>query len=218
MHPKQPLPLSTPPDTAAGLDKVIETIRVSMSDNVFWLNGYVYGRARADRQDSGAIVPIVYAGGGEYINALPNDNIPAMAFFRAISQETTNFDSERRRGVAMTLNRDLSLIVWVNLQSLSHNEAGNDYIYTESLKEELYTFLSNRYEVTAIKAFRDESFEEVYDGYSLTTAKTDYLELPNNSLGKSRSQKTNLVFESKYMKWPFMAFRIDFTVKYHTSC
>lgn len=214
MSAKNKLPLSVTPSTVSGLDKAIETIRLRLNA-ARWLNPYNYGRAYTDITTAGNRIPNVYTGNGEYTNVMPNDDLPAMAFFTPISAETTDFASGKP---FVRCERDIALIVWANLEEIAHNEAGDSYIYTESLKEEIYAILMNSPEVIAIKAYKDNDVQEVYEGFDFEQLMAEYSTEVTSNLGNKRTYLKKLPIQGKYMKHPFAAFRIEFRVKYHLSC
>jgi hypothetical protein len=214
MSTKNLLPLSVSPSTVSGLDKVIETIRLRL-DYVSWLRPYNYGRAYTDITAAGNRTPIVYAGNGEYVSAMPNDDLRAMSFFTPVSAEKTDYSQGRQY---LKSERDVALIVWVNLKELNHSEAGESYIYTESLKEQLYTILQNSPEVTAIKSFKDNDVSQVYEGFDFESLILEYATENTNNLGNSRTLLKKTPIQGKYVKHPYAAFRIEFSVKYYMSC
>lgn len=216
MSVKNRLPLSVSPSTVSGLDKAIETIRLRL-DAVTWLNPYNYGRAYTDITTAGNRVPNVYTGSGEYTNVMPNDDLKAMAFFTPVSAETTDYTQGRPQNT-VTLERDVALIVWANLEELSHAEAGDGYIYTETLKEEIYAILMASPEITAIMSYKDNDVTQVYEGFDFEQLIAEYATENTNNLGNKRTLVEKIPIQGKYMKHPFTAFRIEFRVKYHTSC
>lgn len=178
---------------AEGLNLIIQNI-ASRLEALTWLVD-IYGRAYDFKSDKNKILPYFYLNNGDYVNVLPNDAVYSQCFFRAKGNETIRFDTDKgsRRKERTKFERNLSLIVWVNLEFLDYS--GNvDYIYTENLKVEVMNVLKCCTDISKITAYYDEDTKKVFEGYDLDD------------------------INRKFMTYPFDAFRIDFTVSYHQEC
>jgi hypothetical protein len=178
---------------ATGLDSAIRNISKQLEQLPWLIN--IYGRAYSYKTEKGKVKPYTYKKDNEYDNVLPNDNFNAQCFFKAKGDEITNFDfpkGSRRTGL-IQFERDISLIVWVNLQTIDYANK-SDYNYTERLKEDVMKRLKSSQEVMKIKTYIDEDSKRVFDGYDLDDVQQHYLMMP------------------------YTGFRIDLTVKYSEKC
>lgn len=183
----------------AGLDGALTTLKEAI-EGLGWTQGYTFLRAYEQRVVDTVtrevrIQPFVYMGGGEYYNALPNDNLPCTLFFRAAGPETIGVDKAARnsRNVQPLAERPLSLLFWGDLQKIGTDYKA-DYPYTELIKEEVIKALAPLSCIKSIGSYVDEPFSEVFSGYDLTD--------PNKH----------------YNRFPYACFRLDLTVTYRVSC
>lgn len=152
---------------ADGLNLVVKNIAANL-ETLTWLVD-IYGRAYDFKSDKNKILPYFYLNNGDYVNVLPNDAVYSQCFFRAKGNESINFDTnkESRRKERTKFERNLSLIVWVNLEKLDYS--GNvDYIYTENLKLDVIKVLKSSHDVSKITAHYDEDTKKVFEGYDLS--------------------------------------------------
>lgn len=214
MHNKNPIEAINTDIINVGINRVIDAIKPKISA-LDW-SQYVYGRAITSLKD-GFKLPYVYNEKKEYIAVLPNDNAYSQIFFRTNSDETTSFNNTNSRR-PISFERGLSLIAWVNLERLPLAESALGYVYTEKLKEDIYSVLQSCSEVSAIERYVDDSFESVFNGYEIITSQRRYIENAKDAGVSTRNELKKLELEKKYALYPFACFRIDFKVKYFYLC
>jgi hypothetical protein len=181
-----------------GLDSPIEDIRVAIA-SLSWISKS-FGRAW-EFKEKGLVsgktikVPKVYESNGEYINALPNDNIfstgVAASSFIAV-REAEKYSSYQPRTGSMKQTR-LSVIIWGNLKLI---DATKDYIFTEELKKQIEDKIKVLACVGEIVEWVDERTEEVFRGYDVSSGD----------------------FDTQYLMYPYAGIRVDVIVNYPESC
>jgi hypothetical protein len=105
-------------ENPVGLDREIQRLQLLLLAQVPWLQ-LSYGKAyRGSRKQAGSgkllYYPEVYAGGREYRDVLPNDNVQAQSFF----YPTGPVVNAAREPIANTLGltQAVDLICWANLE------------------------------------------------------------------------------------------------------
>ena len=167
-----------------GIDKVIEDICAELS-SVSWLSN-IFRRAWLINDANGgtsSLTPQVYLQDMEYYKVLPNDNFTALSFVTVTSPERYVSDMSNKNYEAEK-ERDLSLIVWCNLQMINPSL---DYIFTEILKEEIEIALSK---IVNISSYVDEDYRQIFSGYDISE------------------------IDNKFFAYPYAAFRFNFTANY----
>jgi hypothetical protein len=186
-------------DSPAGLDKVIESLRVDLSF-LPWLEKS-FGRAWefTEKQADGRVVrvPKVYQREGEYLNVLPNDHLVAQSFIMADGEEKwqafTKYSTNAK-------TRALRIIFWFNLQQIDPNK---DYIFTEELKREVEKILKASPYVVSIDSYIDERAEDVFRGYI------------NSGAGTLSTADDDV---NQVLMYPYSGFRFTVTVSYYEEC
>ncbi|PMD94844.1 hypothetical protein BWI97_15720 [Siphonobacter sp. BAB-5405] len=175
---------------AAGLEHVILQLQLRLS-MLPWLK-VIYGRAfTVSKLKETEAEPAVYTGQNEYRSVLPNDFVESQSFFRTEGPERYG-DALLSTGGYLA-NRDLSLIVWVNLHELDHPSRRDD-IYLETLKYEVEEQLRACEFVMKIDEYYDDHAADIFRGYDLEPIKPERL------------------------KFPYCGFRISLTVYYQKPC
>lgn len=181
-----------------GIDKVIESIRVDLSA-LAWL-AKSFGRAwefkEPDAENPTIIhkIPKVWQGKdvttttGEYLPVLPNDHLQSQSFIACKNAEVW---TEYTRATGNPKERPLSIIFWFNLKLIDPTK---DYIFTDVLKKDVEKILKANEHIKSINSFFDEKVEEVFEGYTINDALTQYL------------------------MYPYSGFRFDVTAAYWEEC
>ncbi|MBL7738716.1 MAG: hypothetical protein JNK14_05815 [Chitinophagaceae bacterium] len=161
-----------------GLDNAIESIRASLA-TISWLTKS-FGRAwefKEMRDDKTLTIPKVFQGTntfktGEYLNVLPNDYLQAQSFICCTGPE--KWDTFNRFDGSMK-SREIAIIFWVNLKLIDDTK---NYIFTEELKADVETILSQHSSVMSIDEYYDEIAEDIFKGWSVDDVKNQYLMYP----------------------------------------
>lgn len=188
----------------SGFDKAIATLQAALQ-SLSWMDK-VYGRAWErkipKRQDTTRIVADVYnsqtrtrivrepfAYAGNKEYISMLPNDALKSYAFFVAAGEETFESRERRSLPYLTKRKASVIVWVNLKEL-----GYEYIATEPLKSEVLKLLQKEVCVDSVDSSADERSENVFSGFDLDEVRQELL------------------------AYPFMGFRVNFTVKYSQEC
>lgn len=167
-----------------GVDEAITIIQRELSPLV-WLENSL-GRIKPESKGAGLLPePWLYKQNGEYYPAYPNDTLTSFSALYA-------HDDEQIEGHGFMAKRTVSVIVWVNLQTI-----GIEPPTVEGLKQDVIRKLRGLYAVMSIG--------KVYD-QTATGANGVY---PNFDVSG---------LEPKYLSYPFGGFRIETVVQYTNLC
>lgn len=156
------------------LDRILDDIRKGLLDRLDWLD-YAFGRAyKIMRYDNDAkyVEPAVYAGNGEYVSMLPNDNWGNFCWFDIYDPQ--QIDMTQRSNPRITFKG--AIIFWYN-QSRIFND--DEFLYNEEIKKQVVEALSkgglikNNGHVKLFDIY--ERLENIYKGYSLEKVYNSYL-------------------------------------------
>jgi hypothetical protein len=188
-----------------GIDAVIQSIQQDLYAGLPWLTKS-FGRAyefKEAYQDESSVksqrIPKVFVGvtdtgQGEYYNVLPNDNITAQSFIAVKGFENWPLSDQFAKYNQNGLNRQLSVIFWVNLEQI---DPSKKYIFTEELKIDVEKILKANPFVSSLLRYVDERAEDVFDTYDLRTV--------NYTVDDDATQ---------YLMYPYAGFRFDVQVDY----
>lgn len=170
-----------------GIEIPIQSIQIDLAE-INWLE-LSYGRAFVQpvRKGSTSVVPMVYVGGRQHKNVLPNDNVKSQSFISTTSPE--EFEEYDQNTNSQIKNVDLAVIVWVNLEKIDPN---NKEIFTEVLKNDIEKVLSFNQYVGEIKEIFDEDANEIFRGYNIDLCGKELLMYPFAGLRFN----INVVYES----------------------
>lgn len=158
-----------------GLEQKIQDIQNALSAGLSWLEKS-FGRAwiHQEKDPSGKVskIPKAYAGLGEYINVLPNDNFKSQSFIMAKGYE--RFEDYNHAALGIHKKRDLHIIFWGNLKKI---DLARDYIFTEELKKQIQLALNN-VEGLIITGYFDERADQVFADFTLNDVDTQLLMFP----------------------------------------
>lgn len=176
-------------DTPSGLDHAIESLREDLS-TIIWMEKS-FGRAweftEYPEDQKSRRIPKIYLEEGEYHNVLPNDFLKSQSFIAARGEERwTEYTNASRN----PKERDLSVIIWVNLNEIDPNE---DHVFTDKLKKDVEKILKRNQYVKSINGYWDERASDVFAGYDLPE-------------------------KSEYLMHPYAGMRFNITVGYWEEC
>lgn len=180
------------PAPSVGVDGVIDHLQNRLTTLVPWLER-VFGRAFDVLTSDGRTVPGIYAGGGEYFSALPNDNLSAAAFFVCTGpeeREGTRPDAQPR---SQRATRRVTCCVWGDLARIAHAQK-RDYPYAQVLIDDVVKVLTRAPDVVGIETVTDEPARAVFERYDL-----------------SRDER-------RYGLYPRFCFAVECTVFYRPAC
>jgi hypothetical protein len=116
-------------------------------------------------------VPKTWEAQNEWYNNLPNDNLPAQAFFYVQGDEDT-IDAGPEN---LLWESDISLIVWVNTSKLVGHTTGPSLAQE---KADVLTVLQASDLVTGIDSIIDKSASDIFDPFDVEDAKNHFTMLP----------------------------------------
>jgi hypothetical protein len=170
-------------ENPVGLDREIQRLQLLLLAQVPWLQ-LSYGKAyRGSRKQAGSgkllYYPEVYAGGREYRDVLPNDNVQAQSFF----YPTGPVVNAAREPIANTLGltQAVDLICWANLERV---HKGATHRIEHELLLDVLRVLNEDGQVRMLRVFTTN--EEIFRGFSL-----------------------ELVDAEKALRQPFAGFRVQ---------
>jgi hypothetical protein len=172
----------------SGFDKAIADLQKALGC-ISWFDK-VYGRATEHKVPERSMVqrttgdlyssetrsrlvrqPRAYAGDGEYIILLPNDELKCYGFFVATGPE--EFEEKQRKFAPLKATRNVALIVWADLKALGH-----DFPNTEPMKADVVKVLQKEKCVQSINSYIDEHSEQIFEGFDLDEIKGEKLAYP----------------------------------------
>ena len=175
--------------TPVGVDKVIQDLQVSYSNNLSWLEksfgrAYIMSRKTDNKGDSDLltrqdyIYPGLWQGNNlDMLDGLANDNLNAYSFFLKEGNETpTDYYQNQRNKWTV----DISNIFWLNLKRIDSTKT---YPFAEELLEEVKQVIST----TRFSGMSGASIEivdifekpsEIFQGFTLDLAETQHLGYP----------------------------------------
>lgn len=183
-------------DAPAGIDAQIQAIQLIIADKCPWLQ-VVWGRAFTQEEThvrqlqatrNRVFYPECYQTGFEPVNVMPNDNVDAQLFFYTRDPRAAFNDYQANELNFYT--HPVSLIVWAQLKKVF--DANIDQRRTEELIRSVNDALRVCAGVKITNIY--EQWDNIYSGY---TVLEDY---------------------RQYMKPPYTAFRIDFTIDFIEEC
>jgi hypothetical protein len=162
---------------AVGLDKEIQRLQLLLASQLSWLQ-VSYGKAyRATRREAGnpkgklLTYPEVYAGGREYRDVLPNDNVQAQSFFFPTGP-ATNPDRQPLLHT-LSLAQPVDLLVWANLEKVDPTK---HYRYEAELLTDVLRVLSADGQALVTRVFTTP--EDVFRGFALELVPEKVLRAP----------------------------------------
>jgi len=136
-----------------GFEAVVNSYQQAFSA-LMW-NEKSFGRAYEQPDDEAERrTPKVYTQGGEYIDALPNDNLNAFSFIMARSEERY-IDGEN-------LERDVSAVFWLDL---SRVRPGVDKASVTQFSTEVIKVIQQHPYTMNVQRVYDERIEDIFFGY-----------------------------------------------------
>jgi len=159
-----------------GLDGTITSLQTDLSA-LTWLSKCFHRAYRHSEQSQSTnnrtnVVPKTWEAGNEWINVLPNDNLPAQAFFYPISDEdVTEFDNQ----FDPLMEADICLIVWVNTTQLVNHTTGPSLAYE---KADVINVLKASDLVLSIDSIVDRSAAEIFDPFTVDDVRNHFTMLP----------------------------------------
>lgn len=181
-----------------GLDREIQRLQLLLLEQVPWLQ-LSYGKAyRGSRKLNGngklLYYPEVYAGGREYRDVLPNDNVQAQSFFYPTGP-AVNAAREPLPGT-LGLTQAVDLIVWANLERI---DASATHRFEHELLLDVLRVLNEDGQVRVLRAFTTN--EEIFRGFSLELVNAESaLRQPNCGFRvQLELNVTNVLCEAEYV-------------------
>ena len=184
----------------AGLDVAIIELQKAIA-----LVPYIersFGRAFIHKEDiNGKTVtlPKVYQGEKEYYNPLPNGNFKATTFIVATGPEECE-DYVQHGWNDFT--RKIAVIFWGNLQEIN---GALDYIFLESIKEDLLNAIKFCSCFKSYDGYVDEKYDEVFKEF------TSYF----TSMTRDNNETE---IDTQFLMYPFAGFRMNLTLTYSKLC
>lgn len=168
-------------------DIVIAEVQKGLVDNLSWLN-HAFGRAQKlvkQIETNKYYTPNVYAGGKNYIDVSPSNDLGNYSFF--VIDDPQYIDWQPRMPGDITVS--YSLILWCNIDKITGAENRNiEFVKSEILKALNKIFLvSGRLTVSKIY----DQAENVYKGFTLDEISNQYLMHPYYGLRIVGEIKTN---------------------------
>jgi hypothetical protein len=158
-----------------GLDYEIQRLQILLAQQLDWLT-VSYGKAyRGSRKNASTgktvYYPEVYAGGKEYRDVLPNDNVVAQSFF----YPSGPYVNPQREPVPQTLGftQACDLIVWANLEKV---DPSKNYRFEHELLLDVVRVLNEDGQVRILRAFTAN--EDVFRGFGLDSVPEHTLRQP----------------------------------------
>lgn len=172
-----------------GIDGAISRLQSSLASKYDWMT--VFHRAYPFMEwnlaeTKGIKVPKVWLGGNEYMNVLPNDFLIGQAFF-FVADDEKQTESDLEFG--STFNTEVSLIIWVNTESIPEHLTGPSIA---KLKKEINEILTDHITVLRIETMTDQDAKSVFKGWSIDDTNTQYLMLPYAGL------RVNMILQYNY--------------------
>jgi hypothetical protein len=168
-----------------GIDATITTLQSALGD-ITWLTK-CFHRAYRHYEIQGKktlSIPKTWEANNEWYNNLPNDNLPAQAFFYPIGDEQVlDFDQH----IDPLWQQKVCLIVWVNTNKLSGHTTGPSLAQE---KADVLAILNNSDLVISVDSVVDRSADDIFEPFTIDDPKNHFTMLP------------------------FAGFRINFTVKF----
>lgn len=151
-------------DTPVGLDAEIQRLQLLLLAELAWLQ-VSYGKAyRASRKQPGSgkllTYPEVYAGGREYRDVLPNDNVGSQTFFLPTGPAVN--PSREPLPATLGLTQAVDLIAWANLERIDPDAT---HRFEHELLLDVLRVLNQDGQVRVLRAFTTN--EEIFRGFSL---------------------------------------------------
>lgn len=140
---------------------------------------------------------VFHAAGYDFVNLLCNDNFSAYCFFFAHDRETPINYNPRIRN---TYRRNLSCIVWMNLQKID-NTRGDDFF--EELKSEVLSTIKNT-------RFLDSTFLGSVESVIIT----DVFDEPENIFENFTIDLT----DTQFLYYPYRGIRVELDCYYLEKC
>ena len=156
-------------------DKVFNNINEQLAASFPWLNN-LYGKSQILVNNGGRLpirFPVVYRKDGSYDAVYPDQTKGNFVFHILGDPQIVNF----KRGHKSTVTAKTSIVLWVNLNTLSNTDTRD----LESIKSELLNFFSDKlrtpfYSLTVSHVW--EGAKNIYQEYSLSEIKDQYLMQP----------------------------------------
>lgn len=189
-----------PTFTLEGIDAKIQLLQTVLGNNLSWLQ-YSFGRAdRHEKEVEGATeaYPVVFVDNTtDPIDVRPNDNYESMAFWEVIDPGRILYPNDEVNAALRKYaiwEYDVALIVWANLKRI------DDSAYNETrskMRQDILDVFETKILGNDVTFWAGEIFErditQVFVGYNLSN-------------------------EENIIKWPFIAFRINGTIRFKRKC
>lgn len=190
------------------LDKILQDIQSALVKRLTWLDhafGKAYRLVEHRRDGSKFIYPAAYAGDGEYISLLPNDNFGNFSWFDVYDpQQITRVVQSSPQ---YTFNG--AIVFWYNLSSIYSDKT---VLYTEEIKDEIMRVLTAPGLITSTGRLiiKDiyENFENLYRGYSIE-------KIYNNFTYTGEGIQS---IDKQFFMYPYAGIRIEFTLTTREPC
>ena len=186
---KNPSVVTIPDPT--GLDLAIYYLQTRIAQ-LEWLQKS-FGRAftmPVRVREEKRLEPMVYQGGGEYYNVMPNDALRSYSFWRVRGKRGVNEWVPLNNHGNFFLSDTVDLIVWCDLKAV---DPSKDYNFKEVLIRDVFRYLDDLNNVVVTGVF-DDKVEDIFSGYTLQPNHRDML------------------------MFPYTAFRVEMTVSYGVEC
>lgn len=182
--PKNPKIVFIP--TPKNLDKALQELALALAYGLPWLEkAFPRARKAFTTEDGKEVVfPEAYEQRGEYADLRPNDHLKAYCFIVAGRGEPIDYKAFLKNNY----RHEINIIFWFNLKKL---DSTVDYIYTESLKEQILETLRARSEFQLTEIIEDP--EEIFQGFTINKMK-------------------------QYFKYPFGGFRFSGNLFFPENC
>lgn len=173
-----------------GIDYVICQIQSKiysyLTEKKGWTSYNSYDRAYINYNDK-QIIPEIYVGNGEYIDALMNDKIKAMTYF--IVEDNRSYSNDKNG-----FNANISLIFQGNIKSLYPSIT---HRADEELHKELFNSLKYAYNSAVIESLKT-GVDNVYSSFNFDESFKE--KIKNHNIGKYHVCRLDFNINFKYCK------------------
>lgn len=156
-----------------GLEVPVKSIQLDLA-TITWLE-LSYGRAILLPVEPGnnKQVPMVYVGGRQHKEVLPNDNLKSQSFIAITSPET--IEEFNHNAKSQTKEVDIAIIIWVNFEKIDPNRKD---IFIEELKNNVAEVLAFNEHIISIDEIIDENALVIFSPYNIDICDNELLMYP----------------------------------------